>query len=657
MKPNKNKKILIIGIIIVILIILVAGLVFAFVATDVFKSKKELFFKYASQVFEKQNGFIDQTILGYFDKQKTNPYQDNGSFDVEISDDSLGNKLEKVNDFNISFSGNVDIANSKSEQNININYSDEVGFPLIYKQVGNYLGIQTKYIGSKYVAINNNDMESLYTKLDIENTNTSNITSVDFFTQEELNTLFNNYSNILNEQLGNEKFTQIKSSNATGYKLTLQGQEIKNLIIKCLETAKTDDVIIQKLKQYTSLTDNFDERKIDSIISEFENNTQIEQNNIEITVYQSNDKLNQISIKINEALKIDITKTTGEDEIDYNLNVLGYENNMEVGNLYFNARYTGLQALNTVNENYELGFEVENSNILNNTDTANTNTEKEAIQLLVADVKSNQMLANNSNSTITDADIENALSSNTQEAYSSMKLQKIDDTTFSITFIDTNDKFVIDNKGDIVQEPEQEDNNSDNQEGSNRVKYRYIYNNIINFTNGVEIEDLNENNSMILNNQSSDYVNNLINAISTRLQQVNANHMEELGLQEDENPITYLIPGLRVYLESKEQMSNEIQNNLDQIEISAFNQKFEMYASTNSKGATAKGLLSTVLLNNQGDSTAKIEEINFDGQEYEVTEQNITLIKSNINVEDSYKVEFEKNQDTGLIYRIVINKV
>ena len=39
-----------------------------------------------------------------------------------------------------------------------------------------------------------------------------------------------------------------------------------------------------------------------------------------------------------------------------------------------------------------------------------------------------------------------------------------------------------------------------------------------------------------------------------------------------------------------------------------------------------------------------------------MTEQNITLIKSSINVEDDYKVEFEYDRDTGAIYRTIINK-
>ena len=67
-------------------------------------------------------------------------------------------------------------------------------------------------------------------------------------------------------------------------------------------------------------------------------------------------------------------------------------------------------------------------------------------------------------------------------------------------------------------------------------------------------------------------------------------------------------------------------------------------------------LFAIIQNNNETEGNNKIEEINVDGEEYEVTEQNITLIKSNINVDDAYRVEFEKDIDTGLIYRAVINK-
>ena len=67
--------------------------------------------------------------------------------------------------------------------------------------------------------------------------------------------------------------------------------------------------------------------------------------------------------------------------------------------------------------------------------------------------------------------------------------------------------------------------------------------------------------------------------------------------------------------------------------LHVFNRMFELYPGQKAEG-----------------------EINMDGEEYEVTEQNITLLKSSINVDDAYRVEFEKDINTGLIYRAIINK-
>ena len=53
MKQKKNTKILIILIILVLLIILVAGGVYAYLVTDLFRSDKDIFFKYASKLADK----------------------------------------------------------------------------------------------------------------------------------------------------------------------------------------------------------------------------------------------------------------------------------------------------------------------------------------------------------------------------------------------------------------------------------------------------------------------------------------------------------------------------------------------------------------------------------------------------------------------------
>ena len=184
--------------------------------------------------------------------------------------------------------------------------------------------------------------------------------------------------------------------------------------------------------------------------------------------------------------------------------------------------------------------------------------------------------------------------------------------------------------------------------------YEYSYENSIEFTDSVDIEQFNDENCLLLDDLEEEQRTNLINAITERIQSVNQRQMEELGVAENENPLFYAIP--QMFMLSS--VSNMTVSDLNEEEIAAFNKKFENYQSTNLMGVTVKGLLSTIELNNesQEDDNRKIKEIHFDGEEYEVTEQTITLLKSNVETETAYRVEFERDENTGLIYRAVINK-
>ena len=183
--------------------------------------------------------------------------------------------------------------------------------------------------------------------------------------------------------------------------------------------------------------------------------------------------------------------------------------------------------------------------------------------------------------------------------------------------------------------------------------YNYKLENNVNFTENISVEDFTTDNSMILTNYDNDTVNSFLAAVEQRLTEVNTVQMQELGVSEDQNPLMHLIPTLGVY--------TELINNLNGPQVSeedvlTFNQKFEVYQSTNLQGVTVRGLLSTIQLNNeQQGEDRQIKEINFNGEEYEVNGQNIAGLKEEVVAENYYRVEFEKDQETGLIYRAVIN--
>ncbi len=188
----------------------------------------------------------------------------------------------------------------------------------------------------------------------------------------------------------------------------------------------------------------------------------------------------------------------------------------------------------------------------------------------------------------------------------------------------------------------------------NHKKISYHYNNQITFTNSIETHQLTNENAMILNNYEEEQVKSFLGQVEERIQKVNKEQMEELGLKEEQNPIIQIISQYNL---AEGSFVNSNNGKVTELEVNTFNQKFENYQSTNLQGVTVKGLLSTIQLNNetQGENR-KIKEIHFCGEEYEATEQNMVSLKENVELETAYRVEFEKEEETGLIYRVVVNK-
>ena len=551
MNLKKSTKILMILIVVVFIIILLGGFVFAYLVTDIFRSEKDLFFKYITQIGDSENGFIDNQLKEYLEKRKNTPYNDEGNFSVNITSGNEKEEFENINNFNITYSGQVDEANSKAEQNISINYSDEVNFPINYKQIGNTIGLQTKYVGSKFVAADTDKLENLIDgsdiSLDIDINTIKSITKLEL-TEEQKKYINNTYMRVINNNLGEEKFSKVEEAEINGYKLTLTGEELKSILIQLLETLKSDQTTIDIINEYLQVQENFDElsaNDIDDLIEEINDYTDLEEQNLEIIVYNKKGITNKVTISTNE-LKIEIRKENNKGNVNYYSNI-ELNQNENIVKFYLNSTYSGVSSMQSIDEVYELGVEAE------------------------------------------------------------------------------------------------------------ELQYKYTLENNINFTDNINIKEFNSDNSMVLTDYDSEQVSNFLNAVVERITKVNKEQMEELGLEESENPIQYLIPDIEIISVGGDFIG---QATLSEEEINTFNSKFENYEGTNQQAQTVKGLLSTISRNNgdEENDEMKITEINFNGEEYEATEENITSIKNNMNMEKNYRIEFEKNQDTGLIFRAVINE-
>lgn len=199
----------------------------------------------------------------------------------------------------------------------------------------------------------------------------------------------------------------------------------------------------------------------------------------------------------------------------------------------------------------------------------------------------------------------------------------------------------------------------------------YNLNNKIDFVDNVNIESFNDNNAVIYSKYNQDQINSFAQAVNERMEQVNQMQMEQLGItDQSQNPIllAIMLPvSNNIAMPSNDNITSQ-QDLTQQVDVNVFNQKFELYQGTNIQGTTVRGLLTTISSNNgiqendytttqtniDSNSNYKIKEINFNGEEYEVNQQNIAALKEEIIPENYYRVEFEKEMETGLIYRVVI---
>lgn len=365
-------------IIIVIVLIFILGGIFAYLyfATDVLKTNAQLFFKYLGQMVDEQYGFIDNQLTEYSKKKYTGKYEDSGKFYMDVNISGMDSEtLQTLNDFNIEYSGKVDNTTRKNEQDISLNYSSDVNFPFKYKYADETLGLQTDYVSSKYVGIENRNLKQFIEKFGVTDT-TEFPDTIDFFsnftnqetityTNEEREQIINTYKSILEGKLGQKEFTKTKENNTESYSVEITNQELKDLVLNVLETLKNDQILIPKMEEATkeiieSMNANSaEEITVQDIIQEMIddiNASEIDEGTNIITVSQIDKKLSSIAIK-NDQTELKITKTNTQGTLTYGIeiNMLDVET-QESMRYFLTASYQGLEQLASVNETYQYGL-------------------------------------------------------------------------------------------------------------------------------------------------------------------------------------------------------------------------------------------------------------------------------------------------------------
>ena len=165
MKPNKIKRNLII--IFTVIILLVATIFVLYMTTDIFRTKRDAFFRYALQIPEIFE--VLETSDGYqtFQKTKqTNTYITTGEMRItssqNIADESILNKV------NMTVFGKTDYKKEQANYDISIRSDNNELFNMTVAQDKDLYGFYSEQIADGYIVFRNDNLPELATKMNMQ---------------------------------------------------------------------------------------------------------------------------------------------------------------------------------------------------------------------------------------------------------------------------------------------------------------------------------------------------------------------------------------------------------------------------------------------------------------------------------------------------------
>ena len=400
-----NKKIIFISVPIIILIIVAIVIAILYFTTDLFKSNEDLFWKY----FAQNESVIDIAKNSKQSEQNTfkqnNSYEGSGNlfFTLEQGEGNL-------KQFNITTNSRHDAINDRDFTNAILKNGDLDLFQVSFSRSGDIYAIRCDEVFANYVGIQNTGLTGLAENYGVTNAenfpdsiDTQEYTELLEFTEEQKQHLIDTYLPIIKNNIAKEEYAKseeqltidfseynsnIYTYDVTAYKINLSGENLKNILIDCANTLKTDTetliLISSKLSTLGVGTEYTDTANLSSKIDEWITSlseTTIE-NSLEITLYESDGSLIRTNINIGEQF------TILYDKVD-------------------NAEMLTIDISNS-NLQKTIQNEIDNSSLINNTNTEEnsddiidlnqsgeiTGSESNTIRIQISKSDSNTMATN-----------------------------------------------------------------------------------------------------------------------------------------------------------------------------------------------------------------------------------------------------------------------
>jgi len=463
----KNKKILIIGII-VIISTTVAILGALYFTTDLLKTEQQLFYKYLAQIQIIDSNFINQyNVANDRITKNSNSSITDVSVSMSIPNEETG--IANVqNILNIKSNGLENILSKQSYRDFTVSQNNQNLLTLKYMRDGNIYAIGADNILAKYISVENSNLKELFSKLGVDDTFeipdsiSTNYEEIFKMDEQTLTYLKETYGKLIYNNINKESFYKIANENNTEtIGVYLSEQEVVDIIRMILETAKNDKVLLNLILNKAQLL-NYNYITVENIQSFIQEKI----NEITSQTYLAEKDFIKMSLIKKEKNIIGITI-----ESNYTETVEEYENPMEDG-------FT--QAEQKINNKIEINFSEENK--------------------IVVAVKEND-------SYLFKESISYSYDSNNITCYIELEITE-DDETNIIKFQYQVNNFQFDN---IVQNFII-DINSNNEEN-----YQISIKNSIALKQDIIISKLTTENSAKLNDMTSEEIGQLFTAITARV--------------------------------------------------------------------------------------------------------------------------------------------
>ena len=278
----------------VLTLIIIVGVIFFVGRTD-----KQTFISYIirDDIWE----VLDESYIEkYFEKQKETPYTNKGQISITTNGLEV-QTLGMIQDVNWLFEGKTNKTENKLEQEILINSED--GSTIKFRQDNQKFGILTEMLGSKFVAIENENLKALAEKFGFDSETIPNKIELGNteISEKEVKNLASKYLKILNQHLTKDQFSKEKVEGQTVVSMTMTEQKTVEIIKDILQQMRNDDDILNNISEEMKTQM---QAEIDAILSDLE----------ALEINPNNNFIIKLYVKANDVKKYEIIFAEGEKE-------------------------------------------------------------------------------------------------------------------------------------------------------------------------------------------------------------------------------------------------------------------------------------------------------------------------------------------------------